>query len=231
LTSISTGSERNKGLKKGGSFLGSKIKKWLVAFAMGLIFLSAGAVLSSGAEISQSGVKAEREKVTKWRKERDQFFKTHQRSPLTPAEKRDFKGLAYFPFRAEYYSEGQIDRETLRVDDPKYYATFLTNKGTNKRYIRYGKFRFSLAGRDHMVEVYKSILGDNLFIPFKDLTNGKETYEGGRYIDAEILPGYRMVLNFNMAYYPSCAYNEKFTCALPPRENDLPVEIKAGEKN
>jgi uncharacterized protein (DUF1684 family) len=74
-------------------------------------------------------------------------------------------------------------------------------------------------------------LSDNLFIPFKDLTNGKETYEGGRYIDAEILPGYKMILDFNMAYHPSCAYNEKFICALPPRENMLDIPIKAGEKN
>jgi uncharacterized protein (DUF1684 family) len=81
------------------------------------------------------------------------------------------------------------------------------------------------------MEVYKSILSDSLFIPFKDETNGKETYEGGRYIDAEILPGYEMVLDFNMAYYPSCAYNEKFICVLPPKENVLPIPIRAGERN
>jgi hypothetical protein len=74
-------------------------------------------------------------------------------------------------------------------------------------------------------------LSDNLFIPFKDLTNGKETYEGGRYIDAAILPGYRMVLDFNMTYSPSCAYNDKFTCAIPPKENFLEIRIRAGEKN
>jgi len=70
-----------------------------------------------------------------------------------------------------------------------------------------------------------------LFIPFKDETNGKGTYEGGRYIDAEILLGYKMILDFNMAYSPSCAYNEKFVCVLPPRENMLGIEIRAGEKN
>jgi uncharacterized protein (DUF1684 family) len=70
-----------------------------------------------------------------------------------------------------------------------------------------------------------------LFIPFKDMTNGKETYEGGRYIDAEILPGYQMVLDFNLAYLPSCAYNESFICVLPPRENTLKIRIPAGEKN
>ncbi len=127
--------------------------------------------------------------------------------------------------------KGPIEREILHINDPKYYATFLTNKGTNKRYIRYGKFHFNLEGKDDVLEVYKSILSDILFIPFKDLTNGKETYEGGRYIDGEILPGYRMVLDFNMAYSPSCAYNEKFTCAIPPKENVLIIEINAGERH
>ena len=107
----------------------------------------------------------------------------------------------------------------------------MTNKGTSKRYLRYGKFRFKLEGKAYAVEIYKSILSDTLFVPFKDLTNGKETYEGGRYIDAKILPGYNMILDFNMAYHPSCAYNEKFICALPPRENMLTIFIKAGEKN
>jgi hypothetical protein len=88
-----------------------------------------------------------------------------------------------------------------------------------------------LNGKEHVLGIYKSILSDILFIPFKDRTNGKETYDGGRYIDAEILPGYKMVLDFNMAYHPSCAYNEKFICVLPPRENMLEIEIRVGEKN
>ncbi|HUL29535.1 MAG TPA: DUF1684 domain-containing protein, partial [Thermodesulfobacteriota bacterium] len=114
---------------------------------------------------------------------------------------------------------------------PMYYATFLTNKGTSKRYLRYGKFPFTLEGRSYTLEVYKSILSDFLFIPFKDRTNGKETYEGGRYIDAEILPDYRTVVDFNMAYNPSCAYNPNFACVLPPQENTLDTGIRAGEKN
>ena len=210
--------------------LKSKIGKYLTTFGIGFFLLSMGVSSYGGIEI-QDVVKSEKEKVMRWRKDRDQFFKTHQRSPLTPAEKKGFKGLDYFPFNPQYCFDGQIKRQVLHINDPKYYATFLTNKGTNKRYIRYGTFQFNLEGKEQIVEVYKSILSDNLFIPFKDLTNGKETYPGGRYIDAEILTGYKMVLDFNMAYYPSCAYNDKFTCALPPKENYLDVEIKAGEKN
>ncbi len=169
--------------------------------------------------------------VLNWRKERDAFFRNHQRSPLLPRDKKNFKGIKYYPFDPRYFFSGQIERFVFHINNPKYYATFLTNKGTNKRYIRYGKFHFTLRGNEYMMEIYKSILSDYLFIPFKDKTNGKETYEGGRYIDAEILPDYKMVLDFNMAYHPSCAYNEKFICALPPRENMLDIEMRAGEKN
>jgi uncharacterized protein (DUF1684 family) len=171
------------------------------------------------------------QRVTEWRKERDEFFKNHERSPLPPREKKNFRGLKYFPFDPKYVFYAGIERYIFHINNPRYYATFLTNKGTNKRYIRYGKVRFRLDSKDFSIEVYKSILSDSLFIPFKDETNGKETYGGGRYIDAEILPGYKMVLDFNMAYYPSCAYNEKFICVLPPKENVLAIPIRAGERN
>jgi uncharacterized protein (DUF1684 family) len=185
----------------------------------------------TGSGEDQGDLKLQEKRVLEWRKERDTFFKNHQRSPLTPNEKRYFKRIKYFSFDPQYVFSGQIERYVLHINNPKYYATFLTNKGTNKRYLRYGKFHFKLNGSDYTIEVYKSILSDTLFIPFKDKTNGKESYEGGRYIDAEIQPGYKMVLDFNMAYHPSCAYNEKFICVLPPRENTLEIEIKAGEKN
>jgi uncharacterized protein (DUF1684 family) len=217
-------------LGKGEGFLRSRIRTFVMTSVIGFLLFSTGVPLSVGDEVP-GWIKNERERVMKWRKERDQFFRTHQRSPLIPEEKKRFKGLEYFPFNPNYYFEGPIEREILHINDPKYYATFLTNKGTNKRYIRYGKFRFKLDGKGDALEVYKSILSDTLFVPFKDPTNGKETYEGGRYIDAEILPGYKMVLDFNMAYFPSCAYNDKFTCALPPEENFLKIQIRAGEKN
>jgi uncharacterized protein (DUF1684 family) len=195
------------------------------------IFLPIQGLAISGSGEDQGDPKLEEKRVLEWRKERDTFFKSHQRSPLSPREKRNFKGLKYYPFDPKYVFSGQIERYILHINNPKYYATFLTNKGINKRYIRYGKFHFKLNGKEYNIEIYKSILSDNLFIPFKDKTNGRESYEGGRYIDAEILPGYKMVLDFNMAYHPSCAYNNNFICVLPPRENALDVEIRAGEKN
>ena len=199
---------------------------------LNLLIFSVFSGLSMAGEGGKTDFKAQEEKLAlEWRKERDEFFKSHQRSPLTPKEKRVFKGLKYYVFDPNYAFSGEIKRTILHINNPDYYATFLTNKGTNKRYIRYGKFHFQFNGKEYVLGIYKSILSDILFIPFKDRTNGKETYEGGRYIDAEILPGYQMTLDFNMSYNPSCAYNEKFICVLPPRENTMEIEIRAGEKN
>jgi len=168
--------------------------------------------------------------IRKFRKERDEFFKTHQRSPLTWSDKLKFDRLSYYPIDLKYRFKGKIERYIIDIRDPQYYATFLTNKGTKKRYIRYGQFRFTLHGKEYVLQIYKSMLSDMLFIPFKDKTNGKTTEPGGRYLDAEILlPGYEMVIDFNIAYNPSCAYNEKFICVLPPEENALNNEIPAGE--
>jgi uncharacterized protein (DUF1684 family) len=210
-----------------------KIISVLLVTGIFLLVLGApimGAPIMAGSE-EQKEMTAEEQQVLEWRKERDAFFRNHQRSPLLPQDKKDFKGLAYYPFDPKYFFSGEIERFIFHINNPRYYATFLTNKGLNKRYIRYGKFSFQLSGKGYSIEIYKSLLSDMLFIPFKDKTNGRETYDGGRYIDAEILPGYKVVLDFNMAYHPPCAYNEKFTCVLPPRENILDIEIRAGEKN
>ena len=207
-------------------------KRVMLLILLGFLLPLKFTEFSIGGEEKVSESRSLQEKrVLEWRRERDAFFKTHQRSPLTPQEKRNFKGLKYFPFDTRYIFSGKIERYVFHINNPKYYATFLTNKGTNKRYLRYGKFHFKLDGKEYTVEIYKSILSDTLFIPFKDKTNGEETYGGGRYIDAEILTNYKMVLDFNMAYHPSCAYNDKFICVLPPKENMLGIKIQAGEKN
>jgi len=166
------------------------------------------------------------------RKEKDHFFKTAPNSPLEESDKLHFKGLHYFPIDLRYRFEGVIERYIININDPKYYATFPTNKGPKKRYVRYGKFRFTYEGKEHSLELYKSIGSDVIFIPFYDKTNGHETYGGGRYLDAEILmPGYQIIVDFNLSYNPSCDYNEKFVCVLALEENRLNTEIRAGEKN
>src|SRR4030043_15574 len=102
------------------------------------------------------------------RKEKDHFFHTAPNSPLEEFDKVHFKELKYFPIDLKYRFEGKIERYIININDPKYYATFLTNKGTKKRYIRYGRFRFLMEGKEYVLELYKSILSDAIFIPFYD---------------------------------------------------------------
>ncbi len=171
------------------------------------------------------------QQIQEYRERRDRFFKDHPRSPLDDSQLRNFKGLTYYPIDLKYRFEGKIERYKYHIMNPEYYANFLTNKGVKKRYIRYGKFRFQLSGKELVMHLYKSPGSDHLFIPFRDKTNGNGTYEGGRYLDAEvIMPGYRTVIDFNMAYNPSCVYNERYICIIPPDENNFNVVIEAGEK-
>ena len=171
------------------------------------------------------------QQTREYREGRNRFFKEHPRSPLDEAQRSDFQELSYYPINLQYRFEGKIDRYKYHIMNPQYYAQFLTNKGVKKRYIRYGRVRFQLKGDECVIQLYKSPGSDHLFIPFRDKTNGDETYKGGRYLDAEIImPGYKTVIDFNMAYNPSCVYNEKYICIIPPDENNFDVEIKAGEK-
>ena len=185
----------------------------------------------TGEEIDASDVTLRYQRVMEWRKERDEFFGIHERSPLTPKQKKAFGGLKYYPFDHRYIFSGQIERYHFYINDPEYYVILSTNKGTHKRYIRYGKFHFRWEDKEFGIEIYKSILSDFLLISFKDETNREETYEGGRYIDAEILTNYKIILDFNIAYHPPCAYNPRITCVIPPRENMLGIAIRAGERN
>lgn len=211
------------------SILQRKIAKTVFFIGLTILFLGgiSKPIYPKEPEIQEEIVEA----IQSVRKERDRFFKTAPNSPLEESDKLHFKGLHYYPIDLKYRFEGVIERYIININNPKYYAIFPTNKGPRKRYIRYGKFRFSFEGKEYSLELYKSIGSDMIFIPFYDKTNGQETYEGGRYLDAEILmPGYRLSIDFNNSYNPSCAYNEKFVCVLPLEENRLKIEIRAGEK-
>jgi uncharacterized protein (DUF1684 family) len=100
-------------------------------------------------------------------------------------------------------------------------------------YVTYAIAHFELEGKPLRLSLYKQVgTGlDYMFIPFKDLTSGVETYGGGRFIDCETVAADSLLIDFNLAYNPYCAYNEKYSCPIPPAENHLAVRIEAGEKN
>jgi uncharacterized protein (DUF1684 family) len=159
------------------------------------------------------------------RRDKDHFFANDHRSPLTSAQQRKFKGLAYFPENPALVVKATIDRNVepgaVRME---------TTKGQEQVYNRYGVVHFEVDGQAAQVTLYASEGSHELFVPFRDATSGKETYGAGRYLD---LPrhGDEIVLDFNYAYNPYCAYNPDWSCPLPPAENWLKVPIRAGEKS
>ena len=181
----------------------------------------------------QARIDEHENEVGKFRAERDREFRDSKESPLEAAELSLFEGLSYFKINPKF----RVPARFSRTPDEKKF-NMPTSSGITKVYLKYGELRFSLEGRDQVLGVYQSEAlaktekyKNYLLIPFRDATSGKETYGGGRYIDFEIPAGDVVTLDFNLAYNPSCAYSHRYNCPIPPRENRLPIKIKAGEKN
>lgn len=158
-----------------------------------------------------------------FRKLKDDFFSTDPHSPLTHEQKKTFSGLSYFPVNDDLRLELEVEEF-----EPKKMILIQTSTGDVQEYERFGKFRFSVQGQPAELTIYRS--DDSYFLPFGDALAGKETYPAGRYLEPEQLGGGRFLLDFNLAYNPYCAYNERWSCPLTPPENRLKVAIPAGEK-
>ncbi len=154
-------------------------------------------------------------------------------SPLAPYQRKGFRGLDYFPVDKKYRVEAILVKDSVQ-------KTIVMKTSTSRapEYIKYGivKFEIDTFHLGLSVFQYTKLLDQpnqerHLFIPFRDETTSLETYGGGRYIDSEIPEeGNVLILDFNKAYNPYCAYNHKYSCVLPPDENQLPVRIEAGER-
>ena len=168
------------------------------------------------------------EKLKAFRANRDQFFREDAHSPLRESDRRKFKGLVYYPIDLKYAMVGVIERYPT---EPKpIYVNLSTNKAREKKYVKYGKFRFKWEGKEYTLQIYRPLGGGELFLPFRDKTSGKETYPEGRYLYVEPMSGGKVLIDFNRAYNPFCEYSEKYLCPFAPEENWLPIEIRAGEK-
>ncbi|MBI3733753.1 MAG: DUF1684 domain-containing protein, partial [Chloroflexi bacterium] len=109
--------------------------------------------------------------------------------------------------------------------------TMATSTGLTADYLRYGYAQFSIGGTTQTLQIYKSPDHEELFLPFMDETTGQDTYGSGRYLDLYEYADGTILLDFNQAYNPYCAYDaERWSCPLPPRENRLTARIEAGEK-
>ena len=157
------------------------------------------------------------------RAEKDELFKNHFQSPLTREQRRDFKGLNYFPENEALRLEVKV--EPVNDSNP---IMMQTSTGGVQEYVRYGKFKFLVDDQEAELTIYQTEQG--FFLPFVDSLAGVETYPAGRYLEPEELPGNYFLVDFNVAYNPFCAYNEMWSCPITPAENRLKVPIRAGEK-
>jgi len=166
-----------------------------------------------------------------FRADQDDLFKTHPQTALTPDQVANFTSLRYYPYnpalRFVVPVEKIVDKEVIRFD--------LRDDGVT-RMQPIGYIPFEVNGQVVSLTLFWITgYGGGIFLPFKDLTNATETYAGGRYLLDTIKgadlgrEGDQLVIDFNFAYNPSCAYNDRWSCPLPPPDNSLPVPIQAGE--
>ena len=170
-----------------------------------------------------------------FRAARDDLFRSHPQTPLAYGQQARFLGLAYYPYDPAWRVVGTLDRsverQTLAVELP---AEGLFH------YTRVARIRFRVQGREAALSLFWiEGYGGGLFLPFRDASNGSKTYGGGRYLYDAIKGADlgssadgagQLLLDFNYAYNPSCAYNEQWVCPLAPEENWLPFPVEVGEK-
>jgi uncharacterized protein (DUF1684 family) len=164
------------------------------------------------------------------RQEKDEFMLSSSESPFSGQEE-NFSGLKYFPPNIKYKVTA-----TLTPIQNKKPVILATNDGKEQRYLEYAYAGFDLDGFHNKLLILELIdmgpFRGKLFLAFGDRTSAEETYGAGRYLDIAKTPGSNTItLDFNKAYNPYCAYEEKYSCPLPPAENLLNIPIQAGEKS
>lgn len=168
----------------------------------------------------------------RFRNERDELFRTHPQSALSDEQKATFTGIDYFAYDPVLRFVLPIDTD---VED-EVFDLELQDDGLI-RMRRLGKVHFEIASQRVSLSLFWIMgYGGGVFLPFRDATNNRETYGGGRYLLDTIKHAdlgqedSMLVIDFNYAYNPSCAYNVRWVCPLSPAENKLPLAIRAGEK-
>lgn len=170
------------------------------------------------------------EEIKIWQQQHDDEFSDRDKSPLEKRDLKKFHGLDYFPIDRGFRVVASFTRTPNSMP-----FSMATSTSRLPIYTQYGRVTFSLDEQQLSLAVYQSQdpfvdeeYKDHLFLPFVDLTSGKESYGGGRYVDIKVPSSDSIVIDFNKAYNPYCAYSGRYSCPIPPRENFLDIEIKAG---
>lgn len=170
-------------------------------------------------------------RVAEWQKKYMDDFLSDASSPL---KKEDLQYLRFYDADSIYRVTA---KEELLPNEQSFIMPVFS--GTGRQYVRYAVLKFTLKGQPMQLTVFRNIalsavpqFKDYLFLPFTDETNGVETYGGGRYIDLREgdFKSNEVVIDFNKAYNPYCAFSAGYACPKPPDENHLQIAVKAGEK-
>ncbi|CAM1366572.1 conserved hypothetical protein [Tenacibaculum sediminilitoris] len=158
-------------------------------------------------------------------------FKDASKSPLTKKGLKKFKGLDFFPIDNKYKVKARLEKTPDAL-----IFNFPTTTSRVAVYRKYGVLSFKIANKEFELSIYQNVnpkpeYVNHLFLPFLDNTNGKTSYKGGRFIDVyttDIEDDGTVVIDFNESYNPYCAYSNRYSCPITPRDNYIDVEIKAG---
>jgi uncharacterized protein (DUF1684 family) len=188
-------------------------------------------LIASEISIAQD-ISAAIEEIAAYQAEQSEEFKNPETSILEPKDLDHFEKLDYYPIDLKFVVEAKF----VRTPDEK---PFLMPTTTDRlpEYVKYGEVHFEIDQKKLSLNLYQNTTPsedpeykDYLFLPFTDLTSGDGSYGGGRFMDAYIPDGETIVLDFNRSYNPYCAYNPRYSCPIPPQENDLMVRVEAGIK-
>jgi hypothetical protein len=181
--------------------------------------------LSSAAQMYNQRLEAHRDSINK-------EFSDFEISILLSEDVETFHGLDYFMPNSDF----RVNAKFKRIKNGKEFE-MPTSTDRMPVYKPYGKLKFKIDGKKYKLTLYQNVeltkregYEDYLFLPFNDMTNGVESYGGGRYLDMKIGDLDFPVIDFNYCYNAYCAYNHKYSCPIPPDENYLKVRIEAGVK-
>jgi uncharacterized protein (DUF1684 family) len=198
-------------------------KMKLLLISLISIFFSLNPYITNGDYIKE---------IQKWQDTMNLEFKNPEESPLTKEGMDIFESLVFYNINIKYRVEAKFERTPF---EPIFGMKTTTSR--LPEYKKYGTATFYIDGKEFKLNVYQnqSLINrkeyeDYLFIPYTDLTSGNDSYSGGKYIDLKVTKGEVLIIDFNKSYNPYCAYNHKYSCPVPPKENFLNTRIEAGVK-
>lgn len=198
-----------------------------------LLIIFAGFLSCTNNTLSHQPIAQKRllKEIKEFQNEIQSNWENPETTPLKEDEINEFKGIQFFPIDLKY-----VTKASFTPNESRKIIAFPTSANKIKHYKEYGTIHFDLNDAKHSLTIYASdppieSYENHLFLPFMDDTNGDTSYGGGRYLDFKVsdIMNHELIIDFNKAYNPYCAYSDYYNCPIPPANNYLETEIKAGE--